>query len=146
MQLELGLNDRAKNINSSSNAKTNLVHSKAMAPKKKSAPKAAKKAPAKKKVSPPAKKAAVKKVAVKKAPVKKVIAKKAPSKKVVVKKRHRLEEKVVAKKKAVAKKKKVTSKADPKLTTIIASVDVGYGNELFIRGEGAGLLGMQEHR
>ena len=83
---------------------------------KKTTKKAAKKVSAKK---TPAKKAA-KKTAAKKAvkkPVKKVAAKKVP-----------------AKKAAPAKSAKKSSK-----TTIIANVDVGFGNSLFIRGEGAGL-------
>ena len=79
--------------------------------KKKTAKKAAKKAV--KKVA--TKKVAAKKVAAKKEPVKKVAAKKAPAKK------------KAAKKKSVAK------------TTIIARVDVGFGNSLYLRGEGAGL-------
>ena len=79
------------------------------ATKKVAAKKAAKKVAAKK--SP------AKKVAAKKAPVKKVAAKKAPAKK--------------AAKKAPAKK--ITE------TTIIARVDVGFGNSLYVRGEGAGL-------
>lgn len=80
-----------------------------MAIKKTTAKKAAQKVAAKK---APAKKAA-KKAPVTKAPVKKTAAKKAPAKKVV------------------------TKKADK--TSIIANVDVGFGNRLFIRGEGAGL-------
>lgn len=58
----------------------------------------------------PTKKAAVKKVAVKKVAVKKTAAKKAA-------------------KKAVA----------PKTTTIVAKIDVGFGNALYVRGSGAGL-------
>jgi len=79
-----------------------------------------------------------KKVAAK-APAKKVAVKKAPAKKVAVKK-------TAAKKAAPAKKaatKKVAAKkaASKKLelTSIIARVDVGFGNALYIRGEGAGL-------
>lgn len=53
-------------------------------------------------------------------------AKKAPAKKAA--------KKVAAKKAA----KKVVTKKSAK-TTIIANVDVGFGNSLFIRGEGAGL-------
>ena len=67
-------------------------------------------------------KKAVKKVAAKKA-VKKVAAKKAPAKKAPAKK--------VAAKKAPAKKVAATS--------IIARVDVGFGNSLYLRGSGAGL-------
>lgn len=83
----------------------------------KTAKKAAKKVAAKK---TPAKKAA-KKVAAKKAvtkTVKKVAAKKAPAKKVTT--------------------AKSATKAG-KTTSIIANVDVGFGNSLYIRGEGAGL-------
>ncbi|MBK1878593.1 histone H1-like repetitive region-containing protein [Pelagicoccus mobilis] len=85
---------------------------------------AAKKAPAKK----VAKKAPVKKVAAKKAPAKKAVAKKAAPKKAVAKK--------AAPKKAAAKK--TAKKATPK-TTIAASVDVGFGNTLYLRGAAPGL-------
>lgn len=83
-----------------------------MAIKKTTAKKAAKKTAAKKTVATkaPAKKAA-KKVAAKKALVKKTAAKKAPA-------------------------KKAASKKSAK-TSIIANVDVGFGNSLFVRGEGA---------
>lgn len=84
-----------------------------MAIKKTTVKKAATKAPAKK---APAKKAPTKKAAVK-APVKKAPVKTSTQKKVATK---------------AAKKK--TAK-----TTIIANVDVGFGNSLYIRGEGAGL-------
>jgi len=89
--------------------------------KKTTVKKATKKAPAKK---------AAKKVAAKKAPVKKA-AKKIPAKKAAKK---------VAAKKAPAKK--AAKKAAPKKvikTSVIARVDVGFGNSLYIRGEGAGL-------
>lgn len=69
-------------------------------------------------------KKAVKKVAAKKA-TKKVVAKKAPHKKVPTKK-------------AVAPKAKIPAKKASK-TSIIARVDVGFGNQLYIRGTGAGL-------
>ncbi len=80
-------------------------------------------------------KKAAKKVAAKKA-AKKVAAKKAPAKKVPAKKAA----KKVAAKKAPAKKaaKKAAAKKVVK-TSIIARVDVGFGNSLYIRGEGAGL-------
>ncbi len=87
---------------------------------KKTTKKAAKKVAAKK---APAKKVAPKKAA-KKAPAKKVAAKKAPAKKAPAKK-------APAKKKAASKKLVETS--------IIARVDVGFGNSLYVRGEGAGL-------
>lgn len=72
------------------------------------------------------KKVAAKKAPVKKAPVKKVATKKAPVTTAPAKK---------AAKKAPAKKaaKKILE------TTIIARVDVGFGNTLYVRGEGAGL-------
>lgn len=90
-------------------------------------------------------KKAVKKATAKKA-VKKVAAKKtvatsapatapAPAKKVVAKK-------VAAKKAPAAKKvaaKKVTPAKTVVKTSIIARVDVGFGNSLYVRGEGAGL-------
>ena len=90
-------------------------------------------------------KTAVKKATAKKA-VKKVAAKKtvatsatapapAPAKKVVAKK--------VAAKKAPAAKKVAAKKVAPAKTvvktSIIARVDVGFGNSLYVRGEGAGL-------
>lgn len=78
--------------------------------------------PAKKSV----KKVAAKKAPAKKAPAKKVAAKKAPAKKVAAKK-------VPAKKAA-----KPAAKKAPE-TSLIAQVDVGFGNTLFIRGEGGGL-------
>jgi len=67
----------------------------------------------------PTTKKALKKVAAKKA-AKKVVAKKAPAKK------------------AVAPKAKTTAKKALK-TSIIARVDVGFGNQLYIRGAGADL-------
>jgi len=80
-------------------------------------------------------KKAVKKVAAKKA-AKKVAAKKTAAKKAPAKKAA----KKVAAKKAPAKKaaKKAPAKKVEK-TSIIARVDVGFGNSLYIRGEGAGL-------
>ena len=69
------------------------------------------------------------KKAVKKAPVKKA-AKKAP--KTVAQKTVKKAAKPAAKKTGV--KKKIATK-----TTIAARVDVGFGNNLYIRGEGAGL-------
>jgi outer membrane biosynthesis protein TonB len=89
--------------------------------KKTTTKKAVKKAPAKK---------AAKKVAVKKAPVKKVAAKKAPAKKVAPA--------VPAKPAKKAAVKKAAAKKVAK-TSIIARVDVGFGNSLYVRGQGAGL-------
>jgi hypothetical protein len=87
---------------------------------------AANKAPAKKAAT---KKVAVKKTATKKAAVKKAAVKKAaPATKAVAKK---APAKKAAAKKAPAKKAQQTS--------IIARIDAGFGNHLFVRGEGAGL-------
>ena len=77
----------------------------------------------------PTTKKAVKKVAVKKS-TKKVVAKKVPAKKVSPKK--------APAKKAVAPKAKIPTKKALK-TSIIARVDVGFGNQLYIRGTGADL-------
>jgi hypothetical protein len=72
------------------------------------------------------------KTAIKKTVATKTVAKKAPAKKAPAKK--------VAVTKVPAKKatKKVAPKK-PATTTIIANVDVGFGNSLYIRGEGADL-------
>ncbi|EDY84145.1 hypothetical protein VDG1235_3775 [Verrucomicrobiia bacterium DG1235] len=89
-------------------------------------------AAAKKAAKKAVKKAVVKKVAAKKAPakkaapakpVKKVAAKKAPAKKAVSKK---------------APAKKAAAKTSPK-TTIVANVDIGFGNTLYLRGAAPGL-------
>jgi len=82
-------------------------------------------------------KTAIKKTVATKTVAKKAPAKKAPAKKVAV-------TKVPTKKVAVTKvpTKKATKKVAPKkpaTTTIIANVDVGFGNSLYIRGEGADL-------
>jgi hypothetical protein len=98
--------------------------------KKTTTEKAAKKVAAKKAV----KKVAAKKPAPKKAPIKKA-AKKVAAKKSVKK----VATKKAAKKVAV---KKVTPEAPTKKvekTSIIARVDVGFGNSLYLRGQGAGL-------
>ncbi len=74
--------------------------------------------------------------ATKKVAAKKVAAKKAPAKKAATKKAAPVAAAPAPKKKAPAKKaaaKKVEQ------TSIIARVDVGFGNSLYIRGEGAGL-------
>jgi membrane protein involved in colicin uptake len=81
-------------------------------------------------------KKAVKKVAAKKA-AKKVAAKKTANKKAPAKKAAK---KVAAKKvakKAPAKKRAAAKKVVK--TSIIARVDVGFGNSLYVRGQGAGL-------
>lgn len=100
--------------------------------KKTTIKKAAKKAPAKKAAT---KKVVAKKVAVKKAAPKKAAApkKKAPAKKAAAPKK-----KAAAPKKAAPKKKAAASKKVQQ-TSIIARVDVGFGNHLYVRGEGAGL-------
>jgi len=91
-----------------------------------------------------AKKAATKKTATKKAAVKKTVTKKVAAKKAVTKK---VAAKKTATKKVAAKKatKKVARKAATpafeaeSVTSIVAKIDIGFGNTLFIRGEGAGL-------
>lgn len=95
-------------------------------PKKTTTTKAKKAAPVKKTA---AKKAVVKKVA-KKAPAKKAatkkVAKKAPAKKVAKK----------AAKKAPAKK---AARKQKIVTRVIAKVDAGFGNQVYIRGNSTGL-------
>jgi len=81
----------------------------------------------KKTTKPATVKSAVKKAP---APAKKPVAKKAEPKVVPAKK----QEPKVAAKKAVAKKS-----AAKKTTRIVARIDIGWGNMLFVRGEGAGL-------
>jgi hypothetical protein len=84
-----------------------------------------------------------KKAAVKQAPAKEVTTKKAAVKKTAVKKTATATKASAAKKAAPAKKaavaKKVSQPAKTPVTKIVARVDVGYGNELYVRGEGAGL-------
>jgi hypothetical protein len=90
---------------------------------------------AKKTTTKKAVKKATAKKAVKKVAAKKTVATHAPAKKVVAKK-------VAAKKAPAAKKvaaKKVTPAKTVVKTSIIARVDVGFGNSLYVRGEGAGL-------
>jgi membrane protein involved in colicin uptake len=78
----------------------------------------------------------------KKTSTKKVVAKKAPAKKKAPVKKASTPKKP-ATKKAPVKKAAAPKKAAPKkaasLTSIIARVDVGFGNTLYVRGEGAGL-------
>lgn len=88
---------------------------------KKAAKKAVKKAAVKKVATKTAAKKAAKKVAVEKVPAKKAVVKKAAAKKAV--------------KKAT---KKTVKKALPK-TRIVANVDVGFGNTLYLRGSASGL-------
>ncbi len=87
--------------------------------------------------APKKKVAAKKKTAAKKAPAKKVAAKKAPAKKAPAKKaavKKAAAKKAPAKKAAAKKKATAASK-----TTIVARIDTGFGNELYVRGEGGGL-------
>jgi hypothetical protein len=84
--------------------------------------------PAKKTTTTATKKTAAKKTVATKVPAKKVAAKKAAVSKAPAQK--------VATPKATAKKA-ATKQAGK--TTIIANVDVGFGNSLYLRGEGAGL-------
>jgi len=88
------------------------------------------KAPAKK-VAAPKKAAPIKKAPAKKAPAKKAPAKKAPTKKAPATK--------AAAPKKVAPVKKAPAKQTTAQNRIIARVDVGFGNVLYVRGEGAGL-------
>ena len=78
----------------------------------------------------------------KKTSTKKVVAKKAPAKKKAPVKKASTPNKP-ATKKAPVKKAAAPKKAAPKKaasqTNIIARVDVGFGNTLYVRGEGAGL-------
>jgi hypothetical protein len=97
---------------------------------------AAKKAPTKKVA---AKKAPAKKVAAKKAPTKKVVAKKAPAKKIAAPKKVALTKKAPTPKKAATAVKKAPAKQTTAQNRIIARVDAGFGNALYVRGEGAGL-------
>lgn len=96
---------------------------------------AAKKAPAKKAAAPkkaPAKKA----VAAKKAPAKKASA---PKKAGIAKAAADLVKAAAAPVKAAATAVKKESSKKVEQTTLIARVDVGFGNSLYVRGSGAGL-------
>lgn len=76
------------------------------------------------------KKSATKKTAVKKTATKKAATKKAPIKKTARK----------AAKKATRKSPlPSTSSPESTVTTVVANYDAGYGNNLYIRGNGAGL-------
>jgi hypothetical protein len=79
------------------------------------------------------KKATVKKVAAKKAVTKKAAVKETVAKKAAVKK--------TTAKKTAAKKTapKAPAKKNPIVTTVIAKVDAGFGNEVTIRGNSSGL-------
>ena len=78
-----------------------------------------------------AKKVATKKVAAKKVATKKVATKKVAAKKVATKK--------VAAKKVATKRAAAPSASQASATKITALVDAGFGNNLYIRGEGADL-------
>ena len=89
-------------------------------------------------------KKAAKKVAVKKAPAKKAATKKVAAKKTATKKataQKAAPTKTAAAKKAATKKAPAKKAAAKKAqaTSIIARIDAGFGNQLFVRGEGAGL-------
>lgn len=97
-----------------------------------------------------AKKVAVKKVAAKKAAVQNIVAERAtapaktvaPAKKTAAPAKKAAAKKVAPVKKAPLKKagtKVAAKKVVNKLTTIVANIDVGFGNSLSLRGEGAGL-------
>ena len=73
----------------------------------------------------------------KKTSTKKVVAKKAPAKKTTAAKKVSTPKKVATKKAPV--KKSVAPKQTAAQARIIARVDVGFGNTLYVRGEGAGL-------
>ena len=80
---------------------------------------------------------------VKKTVAKKVVAKKAATKKVAAKK---VATKQAAPKKAATKKvaarktaRKVAKKKESIVTTVIAKLDAGFGNQLYIRGNSSGL-------
>ena len=100
-------------------------------PTKKAAKKAVTKTASKKVSTPPAAPVAAKKAA----PAKKA-AVAAPAPAAVVK--PTTPEPAPAAKKAPAKKAATTSKPAP-LTTIVAKVDVGFGNSLYLRGQGSSL-------
>jgi hypothetical protein len=72
------------------------------------------------------------KTAIKKTVATKTVAKKAPAKKAPAKK-------VAVTKVPTKKATKKVAPTKPATTTIIANVDVGFGNSLYIRGEGADL-------
>jgi len=81
--------------------------------------------------------AAPKKAVTKKAPAKKAVTKKAPAKKAGTKEAPA--KKAATKKKATSAVKRTPAKQTAAQTRIIARVDVGFGNALYVRGEGAGL-------
>jgi hypothetical protein len=95
-------------------------------------------ASAKKTTAKPAKKV-VKKTATKKVAVKKAApARQTPAKKTAVKKA--VSKKAPAKKKSAVKKAPVTKKTTtPAKTVITAKIDIGFGNTLFLRGDGPDL-------
>jgi len=94
--------------------------------------------PVKKTTNSAARKTAVKKTVTKKTPAKKVAARKAVPAPKSVSAQAPVKKVVAAKLPAKKAVKKAVSKKTVE-TSIIASVDVGFGNSLYIRGEGAGL-------
>jgi membrane protein involved in colicin uptake len=75
----------------------------------------------------------------KKTVAKKSVTKKAATKKVATKKAAAPEKAAASKPKATKKVASKKTKAAIVETSIIANIDVGFGNALFIRGNGAGL-------
>jgi len=72
--------------------------------------------------------------------VKKTVAKKVATKKVAAKQVAPV--KTAAPKKVAVKKtaaKKTVAKKEPVVTTVIAKIDAGFGNQLFLRGNSSGL-------
>ena len=101
------------------------------------------KTPAKKVAAPkkaaPAKKAPAKQETAQQAPAKKAPAKKASTKKATAPKKVALAKKALTPKKAATPVKKAPAKQTTAQNRITARVDVGFGNVLYVRGEGAGL-------
>ncbi|GHB97529.1 hypothetical protein [Cerasicoccus arenae] len=88
-----------------------------------------------------AKKKAVKKAAVKPTAVKTAV-KKAPAAKKAVKKtvvKKTVSKKTAVKKPATEAPAKTATASTPPLTTVVADLDVGWGNAIYLRGEGGPL-------
>ena len=83
----------------------------------------------------PQKKSPAKKATTKKSVVKKTVDKKAANKKSATKKVARKATKKTATKSSIP----TTSSPESTSTTVVAKFDAGYGNNLYIRGSGAGL-------
>ncbi len=75
------------------------------------------------------------------APKKPAARKKSAVKKKAAARKKAVKKQPVAKKKSVARKKTAaaTKPSASSETTIVARIDIGFGNQLFIRGEGGGL-------